>query len=114
MGRVIKPLENKPHIVNLRDFPDYEITKDGEVFKKATGDGKQPKGRYKLKPFGHYRSNSLRVILYRDGKKHTRGVADLMLQSFFPDPRPKTSREVFFIDKNEHNVKIENMKVADF
>ncbi len=114
MGRIVQPLKNKPHIVDLRDFSDYEISKDGEVFKMATGDGKRPKGRYQLKPYAHYRSNSLRVILYRDGKRYTRGVADLMLQAFYPDPRPNASREVFFIDRDEHNAALNNLKVADF
>lgn len=114
MGRIVQPLENKPHTVDLRGFPDYEITEDGKVFKKAKRVGKRPKGRYEVKPYAHYRSNSLRVILYRDGKRYTRGVADLMLQAFYPDPRPKTSREVFFKDKNEHNAALNNLKVADF
>lgn len=114
MGRVILPLENKPHKVDLMDFPDYEITQEGKVYKKATKGLKYAKERCQIKPYGHHKSNSLRVVLYRNGRKCTRGVVDLMLTAFFPVPKSRVSREVYFLDKDEHNAGISNLKVIDF
>ncbi len=114
MGRICKPFQDRPYEVDLQGFDGYSIDQDGRIWKKATEDGKYRKERYRVKPFGDLKSNSVRINLFRNKRRYTKVVVDLVLMAFYPAPKSRASREVFFIDKNQHNAAIDNLKVVDF
>ncbi len=114
MGRIIKPFEPIPDIVGLKELPDYEITREGRVFKKAIEKEGYNMKRFEVKTFADHKSGSCRVLLKRNGKRYSRGVADLMVQAFYPAPRVGSFIEIYFRDKDPFNCSIDNLKVFEF
>lgn len=85
--------------IPIRGFPNYTITRNGEVFNK---NGLQ------LKP-SESNNGYLRVSLSNDKVKHKRFLVHrLVAEAFIPNP--KNLPQVNHIDKNKHNNSVENLE----
>ncbi len=89
-------------LTRLVDYPDYFISKDGEVYSNKTGNLK------KLQP-GNHGHGYLLVVLRQNGKPYTRTVHRLMAMTFLDfDP----NLDVNHIDGNKLNNKLENLEMC--
>lgn len=87
----------------IKDFPNYEVSKDGKVRNRQTG--KYLKS--KISNTGYER-----VCLYKDSSCKQMGVHRLVALAFIDNPNNK--RCVNHIDNNPLNNKVENLEWATY
>lgn len=100
----------------LNDFPGYEISKDGEVRSwQGRGHITRVKKAHPVTPVW-LKSNRWAVRLVRDGKRHLRCVANLVLETFVGQPPSlgqgtyQNLADVVFKDSDPTNVCLDNLE----
>ena len=92
---------DKNYLIELKDFPDYFINMDGDIFSDKFG--KMSKMKPGLNSCGY-----CRVDLYKNGKGYTRKIHRLLAQTFLPNPENK--RCVDHINRKCDDNRLENLR----
>jgi hypothetical protein len=90
----------------ITDFPDYEVSNQGNVRSKYSGNWKVLT-QYKD---NHIGGNYCLVMIYNKTKRKTIRVHRLVAQAFVPNPENKP--EIDHIDRNRQNNNVENLRWA--
>ena len=90
----------------ITDFPDYEVSNQGNVRSKYSGEWKTLT-QYKD---NHKGGNYCLVMIYNNTRRKTIRVHRLVAQSFVPNPENKP--EIDHIDRNRQNNNVENLRWA--
>ena len=102
--------------VELEGYDGYEISRGGEVSCSEktvnTKDRTYTASQYIVTPFNHPKSNAQRVYIRKNGKRVSRGVTMLMLDTFF-NRRDGYKYEVYYRDKNTDNNALWNLTVNE-
>jgi HNH endonuclease len=91
-------------MIELKEFPDYFVTEDGEVFSQKTGAFLKGDSGSKTSPY-------LGVLLRRDGKTIRRNRHRLVAMAHLPNPHGFS--EVNHKDGNKHNNVASNLEWCD-
>ncbi|HWC54994.1 MAG TPA: hypothetical protein VG676_15515 [Chitinophagaceae bacterium] len=83
--------------VPIPGYPDYTVTKEGNVFYKG-----------QLKILIRKPGRSLKIRVQKNGVKKELGLAKLLAQLFLPNPGNHT--RVIFKDGNKHNCSLDNIQ----
>jgi len=76
--------------LRIKDFPDYYITDNGDVYSRIYHPIQNPGTRFrKVKPCLSNRGGYLRVTLCKDGKHYTKRIHRLVAEHFIPNPENK-------------------------
>lgn len=80
------------------DFPNYAVTKDGQIWSYKT---------HKFLSLGREEKNSLHVTLFQNGVRHLRKVHRLVAEGYLPNPESKEN--VYHINGMRDDNRVENL-----
>ena len=86
--------------IQIPDFPEYTFTCEGRVYKNG-----------KEKTVSKKEGRSAKVIIRRNNKMYTLGLATLIAEHFIPNPF--NHKRVIFKDRNNHHCTKENIAWVD-
>ncbi|MFX0557136.1 hypothetical protein ACOCEA_10065 [Maribacter sp. CXY002] len=100
----------------LTNFEAYEISIQGQIRAKERSfitDGNLHTRKSKtIKPYNHFNNNSLRIHLTKDGKRYSRSVAYMMIESFY-EIKQGFRYEVSYRDGDLNNCSLDNLIIYE-
>jgi hypothetical protein len=94
----------------IEEFPDYQVSNLGRITRKHSAKNNH-KTKKVLRPgCSNVRNPRPTVVLYKEGKPHTRSVSRIVLFTFKGKPKRENQKECNHKDGNRKNNSISNLE----